>query len=350
MRLSELAQGRDNNFQLIRFLAATAVILFHCYALTNRWTDEPLWRLAPELNLGALGVQCFFVVSGFLVTRSWLDRRRLVQFVAARALRIYPALACATAVSIALAAWSSTMPLPAFLADPATADYAWRTALGWTFRDRLPGAFATNPFPHGVNGSLWTLPIELRLYVVIALAGTIGLVGRRCLWLAALLAAGALFFARPDLLPLEPNDGVTRNLVLLFMLGSVACAWRASLPVSLAGLGVALALVVANPFALGRGALFPWLLAYAVLVVAYHPRLTWRAFNRVGDYSYGLYIYAFPLQQTLVARLPGLEPLALFAWSLPLTLALSVASWHLLEQPALGLKSRFHGKPTAKPE
>ena len=84
MRLGDLTGDRDNNFQLIRFLAASAVIFFHCYALTDHWTDEPLWRIAPELNLSVLGVGAFFVVSGFLVTRSWLERGRLVPFVADR--------------------------------------------------------------------------------------------------------------------------------------------------------------------------------------------------------------------------------------------------------------------------
>jgi peptidoglycan/LPS O-acetylase OafA/YrhL len=76
-RLGALAHGRDNNFQLIRLLAGSFVVLFHSYALTGRWTHEPLWRLAPELNFGALGVKCFFVMSGFLVTQSWLARNAL---------------------------------------------------------------------------------------------------------------------------------------------------------------------------------------------------------------------------------------------------------------------------------
>ena len=65
-RLAALAQGRANNFQLIRMFAAAFVVLFHCYALTDHWTEEPLWRLAPEFNFGALGVRCFFVISGHL--------------------------------------------------------------------------------------------------------------------------------------------------------------------------------------------------------------------------------------------------------------------------------------------
>jgi len=343
-RLGALPHGRDNNFQLIRLLAASFVVLFHSYALTGRWTHEPLWRLAPELNFGALGVKCFFVISGFLVTQSWLARNAVVPFVAARVLRIYPALVAAVLFTIVLAGASSTLPWGDYLLHPQTLDYAWRVALGWEMVYRLPGAFPTNPFPHDVNGSLWTLPIELRLYVALLIAGVAGLLAQRLAWLAALLALIALFAVRPDWFPLAPNDAVVRELALLFALGSLAYAWRDWLPVSLAGAGVAVLLVAWNPGGWPRGALFAPLLAYVVLVVAYHPRLAWPAFNRTGDYSYGVYVYSFPIQQTLMQRWPGLEPAGLFALALPLVLAVAAISWHALERPALTLKSRFPGR------
>ena len=131
LRLGALAHGRDNNFQVIRLLAASFVVLFHSYALTSRWTHEPLWQLMPELNFGALGVKIFFVISGFLVTQSWLARRQVVPFVAARALRIYPALVAATLFTIALAGVSTSLPWRDYLAHPQTLDFAWRVALGW---------------------------------------------------------------------------------------------------------------------------------------------------------------------------------------------------------------------------
>jgi peptidoglycan/LPS O-acetylase OafA/YrhL len=340
-RLSSLAHGRDNNFQLLRLAAAVFVVLFHCYALTDRWTDEPLWRLLPELNFGALGVKIFFVISGFLVTQSWLARRSPTAFVVARTLRIYPALFAATLFTIVLAGFSSALPWPAFLADPQTLDYAWRVALGWDIVHRLPGAFPTNPFPHTVNGSLWTLPIELRLYVGVLAVGVAGLLARRLWWAAAMAALVATFALRPDWFPLQPSERVVEELALLFGLGSLAWVWRDALPVSLAAAAAALLLVVLDPGGLARTILFAPLLAYVVLVLAYHPRLQWQAAGRVGDYSYGLYVYSFPVQQTLMQRVPTLEPAGLFLLALPLSLVVAVASWHLLEAPALALKSRF---------
>jgi peptidoglycan/LPS O-acetylase OafA/YrhL len=346
VRLGALAHGRDNNFQLIRLLAASFVVLFHSYALTSRWTHEPLWQLAPELNFGALGVKIFFVISGFLVTQSWLARRQVVPFVAARALRIYPALVAATLFTIVLAGASTSLPWREYLAHPQTVDYAWRVALGWEMVYRLPGAFPANPFPHDVNGSLWTLPIELRLYVALLLAGVVGLLARRGAWLAALCAMAVAFAWQPDWFPLAPNDRVVRELALLFALGSLAYAWRDALPLSLAGAAAAVLLIAVNPGGLPRGALFAPLLAYVVLVAAYHPRVVLPAANRIGDYSYGLYVYSFPVQQTLMQRWPALEPAGLFALSLPAALAVAALSWHALERPALTRKSRFAGPGT----
>ena len=134
-------------FDGIRGIGIFGVMMGHSFALDT-------------LSFAAI-VDVFFVISGFLVTQSWLARQRIVPFVAARALRIYPALIAATIVTLVLSAASSVLPLRAFLTDPLTVDYAWRVALGWEMVYRLPGAFPTNPFPHDANGSLWTLPVEI---------------------------------------------------------------------------------------------------------------------------------------------------------------------------------------------
>jgi peptidoglycan/LPS O-acetylase OafA/YrhL len=116
--------------------------------------------------------------------------------------------------------------------------------------------------------------------------------------------------------------------------------------VSLMAFAVCVALLAANPWGLGRGLWFTLTVAYGTLVLAYHPRIQWRAYNRVGDYSYGLYVYAFPVQQTIIARVPGLTSVELFAVSFAATLALAAVSWHALERPALALKSRFRDQRT----
>jgi len=184
----------------------------------------------------------------------------------------------------------------------------------------------------------------MKTNICFAIGGVAGLVTRRAAWLCALAALSAVFVAKPGwLTALLPGGDVPHlaQLALCFGLGSLAYAWRDALPVSLAGAAACVALVAWNPAGLAREALFPPLLVYVVLVAAYDPRLRFRAFNRIGDYSYGLYVYAFPIQQTIVQRVPGVEPLLLLAYAFPAALAMAVLSWHAIEHPALGLKSRF---------
>lgn len=343
--LAEHTAGRDNNVLAIRFAAAAIVILFHCYALTDRWLEEPLYAAFAPMNLGVLGVQVFFVLSGFLVTQSWLARPALAPYAAARVLRIYPALVAATVFTMAVAGATGSLPWREYLASPQTWRYFVRTASGIDVVDKLPGAFATNPFPYAANGSLWTLPVELRLYVALGLAGIAGLLARPRAWLAAgfLLVAAAL--AWPDQVPLDPNTLGTRLAALLFLLGSLARVWQRHLPLSLPAAALAAALPIVDANGLARdGPLFALILSYVVLVAAYHPALRVSALARAPDYSYGLYVYAFPIQQAIVWAVPGIAPLPLFAAALAATLVVAAASWHMLESPALRLKSRFRSQ------
>ena len=348
--LADQVAGRGNNVLALRYAAAASVILFHCYALTGRWLDEPLYATFPPMNLAVLGVEVFFVLSGFLVTQSWLANPSVKSFAMARVLRIYPALVAATLFTIVVAGASSTLGWVEYLTSPVTLRYLVRTASAFDVRDALPGVFATNPFPHAANGSLWTLPVELRLYVALGLAGVAGLLARPHAWLAVGLAIAAAAIAWPPWVPLEPNTHDTRLAALLFLLGSLACAWRRHVPLSLPGAALALALPLADVHGFARdGPLFALLLAYVVLVVAYHPSLRLSGLARLPDYSSGLYVYAFPIQQTIVWLAPGVAPPALFAATLALTLVVAALSWHALEAPALRLKSRFRPRPAPTP-
>jgi len=148
--------------------------------------------------------------------------------------------------------------------------------------------------------------------------------------------------ARPEWIDRVFDTGPEQHvaqLALMFALGMLAYLWRETIPLSRVVALALLVLLAVDPGGLVRGALFAPVLAYLVLTFAYHPRLRWRAYQRAGDYSYGLYVYAFPIQQTLIERMPGIAPATLFALALPLTLALAVVSWHALERPLLGLKS-----------
>jgi len=342
MRIEQLARERNNNFNLLRFLAATAVIFSHSYALTRHAADEPLLEWSGGTTyFGLVGVTVFFIVSGFLVSKSLVERRTVGAFAAARVLRIYPALVAATLFSVALAGALSTLPWREFLADPETLRFATRNSLGWQIKYFLPGAFLDNPFPRAVNGSLWSVPIELSMYVACGVAGALTLLHRR-VWFNIAFAAGFVIFSvRPDWFVLYASVPHVRLLALAFAIGALAWVNREAIPLSPWVAAVALLLLSINPAGMLRGPFSLVLLAYVLLTFALHPKLRLAAFNRFGDYSYGLYVYAFPIQQALVNLNPDLGPSGLFALAFTATLAVAMASWHGMEKPALGLKSKL---------
>lgn len=352
--LGARADGRDNNITLIRFLAATLVLFSHSYPLSGT-PGEPLERFA-GFSLGHLGVDVFFVISGFLVTRSLLVRRRLGEFVQARALRIYPALVAASlGCAFVVGPLVTRLPRAAYLARPGTWRYALQDAIALPYglRYTLPGVFERLPVRGVVNGSLWSLPWELSMYALLALLGTLALVRPRPLrdarlrvTLVAIAVAATLGFGVNEALALARTFTLETGprLLALFFTGAAAYVLRARVRLSLTRF-VAAAALLAVALRAGGGLLVLYVpcLAYVVLWLAYVPAGPLRAYNRLGDYSYGLYLYAFPIQQCVMLRLPGASQLRLFAFAWPLTLAVAVASWHLLESPALARKPRVGG-------
>jgi peptidoglycan/LPS O-acetylase OafA/YrhL len=182
--LGQRARGRDNNFNLVRLLAAGCVLVSHSWPLSGT-PGEPFERFA-GFSLGHFGVDIFFVVSGFLVTGSLFARRTLGAFVRARALRIFPALTVnAFGTALVIGPLVTALPLAAYFTSPLTWAYAvlnsttWPWGVVWS----LPGVFRGLPAGDAVNGALWSLPWELTMYAMLVVLGALALRTRP--WLGA---------------------------------------------------------------------------------------------------------------------------------------------------------------------
>jgi peptidoglycan/LPS O-acetylase OafA/YrhL len=175
MKLLVLAEssGRENNFNLLRVLAAIAVLFSHCFPLTRGpEAAEPLNALLGH-SLGKVAVLIFFVISGFFVSQSFHRCASLSDFIAARVLRIYPGFIVVLVFGVVvIGAMTTAMPVNEYYSDPSTFIYVLNgLTLKW-IQVGLPGVFLTNPYPFAVNGSLWTLFYEVLCYagaVVVAL-------------------------------------------------------------------------------------------------------------------------------------------------------------------------------------
>jgi peptidoglycan/LPS O-acetylase OafA/YrhL len=219
-------------------------------------------------------------------------------------------------------------------------------ALGFT------GVFGSAPWKEIVNGSLWTMTYEIRLYL--SLVGLWWmLLPLRSLRPAAmrlaclLVAAGALAWHATTLHRgiADPNgivDPVPR-LVLMFYLGAAWWVLAEKVTLDLRWLALGVVAVVLARFA-GSSLVFhlayALALPYAIWVAAFVPAGAIRGFNRIGDCSYGIYIYAFPIQQAWAVHFASKGPWAMMAATGTVAIVLGLVSWHFLEKPAMALKDR----------
>src|SRR6478735_11266458 len=191
VRLGDRTSSRDNNFDLLRLLAAWAVLVSHSYALVGE--DQPLTRY--NATLGNVGVLVFFGVSGLLITRSWVYDPSPRDFWAKRALRLLPALAAvAVLTAFVLGPLVTAASLTTYFTSWETWVYPFRVAFLLPFGATLPGVFDDNVYAGAVNGPLWSLPVEVFAYFGLFVLGVAGLLARRWV-LTALTVLGLLWAA-----------------------------------------------------------------------------------------------------------------------------------------------------------
>jgi peptidoglycan/LPS O-acetylase OafA/YrhL len=337
VRLSEVVGSRHNNFDLLRLLAAWAVLVSHSFALVGE--PEPLHQL--DSTLGNVGVLIFFAVSGLLIRRSWEYDPSPRDFWIKRGLRLVPALATlAVLTAFVLGPLVTTRATSEYFSSWETWIYPVRIVLMFPFGAGLPGVFEDNLYSGAVNGPLWSLPVEVFAYAVLAGLGIAGLLRGR--WLVLAIAVLGLAWAAVWVPSTSEAVGST-YVIAAFALGAAAYSFRErivlSWPVALgllalcyvAGLGPTSVRVVV--WTVGAVYLSYWF-AYALPPIG-------RAVTRFGDASYGVYIWAFPVQQTIV-QVTGddLGPWVLIAIATPVVYTLAQISWHLIEAPSLRHKPR----------
>ena len=287
----------------------------------------------------------FFVLSGFLVSGSVFRTNSVPTFLAFRVLRIVPALFTEICISaILLGALTSTLPLRDYLTNPEFVHY-FTNIVGW-INFTLPGVFAENPFSRVVNLSLWTIPWEILCYVVMLVLMMTRLIRDKWLMLAVFVAALVLTLVSYKLHP-NYRSFAARELVTFFLGGSVAYLWRDSIPLDwrlcLVSVVSALALIAWWPAAYLLPIIFVvYITVYLGFVEAFD--FKWLGY---GDYSYGIYLYAFPVQQMVAFALPAARE---WYWNLliaaPITVLIAMLSWHFVELPALTLKKYVVRKRT----
>lgn len=345
---AQLSMQRGNNLDFVRFFLAACVAFTHSFNLLYGDNTDPLGvATGGAIGLGGEAVNGFFIISGFLITQSWQQQGNFAGFLKNRVLRIYPGFLVAVLFCTLLVAPLGSAGAEFYFSR---LDY-WRVGgdmLLLKFR-AVPGAFADNAFPGNVNGSLWTISYEFVCYLMVAALGVWGVLKRKPFLLLFFLVALTLSIAshlqwqiQPLLQSLVKNLQSWPRFIASFVAGMLFYLYRDRIPYDrrlflLALLGFLFCALVLRSVALAT----PVFGSYCLLYLAFHPKLPLKHFARRGDFSYGVYLYAFPVQQ-LLALYAGqyLNGLGMFAVSMLISLLLAWLSWNLVEKPCLRFKSK----------
>ncbi|MDL5598128.1 acyltransferase [Pseudomonas kribbensis] len=331
---------KDNNLNLLRLIAALMVLYAHSFMFYGK----PAVGFLGLSSYGGLGIDIFFVISGYLITKSWGSNPVPRDFLMKRALRIFPALIVVVLVSmLLLGPIFTTLSLKEYFLHPYFTGYLKNIILKPVFS--LPGVFEQSKVPGAVNGSLWSLPVEFFMYLVVMGLGML-FKGGRLVYAAvtALFAAVVVFWCWRDA-PMVVIYGTDIRQVFLtgvyFMIGACFAKFRLERWLSLSGVFVMLmATILLAPYPEFTNVL-PWI-TVPYIVLAYGLSSSWLGtfVNKVGDCSYGVYIYAFPVQQAVLLKYPDISFGTYLSVTILISLALGYCSWHLIEKRALKFKPK----------
>ncbi|MEL0455966.1 acyltransferase [Flavobacteriaceae bacterium SZ-1-7] len=336
---------KKNNFDFLRFLFAVFVVISHSYPLSGASeSSQWIYQISNgQIVLARLGLDGFFIISGYFIFQSLQRSSSLFNYYKKRFLRLFPALFVVLILTLIFApiVYESSVP---FIKNKDVITYLPYNLSLYGFQPVVNGIFDDNPY-HSINGSLWTIRYEFSLYIALSLL----FVFRKhqkvqvlslALCFASLLIIynGFLYrFAGSSIFGM--NGYEILDLGTFFVCGSLLAAlnfekifktWLAPLAIIIIS-----GSIYFNVYDMVKHIVLPII----VLSVGFMPLPFFSTFGKIGDMSYGIYIYSFPVQQTLV-YFYKLNVYQLMLWSLLLSIIFGYLSWHLVEKRALKFKNR----------
>jgi len=325
-----------NNFDFIRFIASSLVLFSHSFSLVLTVGREPLNYFSEgRLSSGRVAVIIFFILSGFLIASSWESRNNFAKFMTARILRIFPGLFVLLVLTIIAAFFITTAAPLEYLYS--SAKYFVKNITLYKGQYNIAGVFENNPFGSAINGSLWTLSHEFTCYLLIGFLGAFGILNS--LVVVLILLMGVFISTSISI----PSTFLTEFFPLMswFLAGSLIYLNKER---QLSGKSVSILFVLVVVFLFFKINLIyiSPVLAYFLIYLTY-TKSPFLNFGKYGDFSYGIYIYAFPVQQYVIYLMVKsvIAPMTwwlVFIISFPVTLIFAIASWYFIEKRFLKLK------------
>lgn len=333
----------SNNITLLRHFAALFVLINHSFDLLDRSDEEPISVLTDgAISLSRIGLIFFFFMSGMLVTQSLFNSAGIKHFLWKRILRIFPALIVLTFLTVfILGPAFTTLPIREYFMNRHTWEYFFGSVSLIRLRFILPGVFDGG----GVNGSLWSLPIEFRFYVLLAVFFMIGVLKNKK-WYLIFPAFFLFIFLVFPYLTINPVWTYLTPYIswaVFFFLGSFVFFIRTKIKLDFRILLAMIAVwyFTRNIEIIGR--IFEiFAFCYLALFLSYRTPVLGKDFFAKNDYSYSIYIYAFPIQKMLLNITSySVSPLGLMTLTMIVLIPFCWFSWRFIERPALKQKDLF---------
>ncbi len=334
MKLGQAYDPRRNALNVWRLILATGVIFAHSFPLGG----HPIHYLPVERLLSEVWVDGFFTVSGFLITASWLRRPHLREYWKARFLRIFPGLWVCLLVTafviapIAAAVKHWSLPLSGEVA------YVVNNGLLNVYYAGIDGTPKGIPWPGVWNGSLWTLVFEMLCYVAVCVLGVLGLLKRQ--WVLPTLFVVSVVWSAYVGYPtmaLQTIPQMLARFAVVFFAGALIFQYQHAIPARWSLVAACVLVVIFSGLAPNYRLIAALPLAYAIIVSG----ALVKNIQIRNDISYGIYIYAFPIQQLMATfGLTRLHPVVFFVVATICTIPLAAASWFVVEKRAMALKHR----------
>lgn len=330
-----------NNFKLLRMVTAVTVAATHCLWIVYGFNPSNEWPLGVLIQASHCGICIFFGLSGYLIASSLTERPNFFRFTISRIARLCPLLFFAAVLISFVAGPIFTMASFAdYYSDWRLWSYVPMTTMAFSDMT-LPGLFEAAPAGGEVNVSIWTLKYEIIAYVGVGLLAAVGMMHHRFVWLWSALAIAAYVYISYFTQLRSEIDFLQHGLRFgfAFLMGVLLYTYRPILHINLIGVFVVIGVAINTNSTAYMEPFRIIALTYTAIWFGSQKAGLLNFYNRFGDYSYGIFVFHWPIAQLILQSNPAISYVDLLTYVMPLTIACAVFSWHFVEAPILA--SRF---------
>lgn len=341
MLLGRESEGRNNNLNLLRFIAASLVLFSHCVPFSRGMNhSDILYQITKgQITFGGVAVSMFFLYGGFLIAKSMERIKDGKQYFKARAIRIFPCLATVVFLCVfLLGPVITTYPLAKYFTDVNTYKYLLNSV--FVLVHSLPGVFENNIYGTTVNGPLWTLPVEFLCYIMCFVLYKTGLMKKKKV-LYTIPVYVVMYVIIMKVLANSPVLLAALRPATLFYIGIIFYIYRDMIRLDIRVVAVCVVCLIASCVTHTLFIGIYLFLPYALFFLAYGTKHKCAGFGKNAELSYGMYLLGSPVQQTVTLLFGGsMNPLINFIVSLPIDILGAYLLFRLVEKPITKLQKK----------